>query len=128
VPQLSPIEILVVATIALIVFGPEKLPQIARSIGRGASELRRMAADVRDEFQAGLDLDDEEPPKSSRRPHPNERANPSTSPTATDDANATGDDASATGHDADGTGDEASDIGDGPAVTGDEGRDGGPSH
>jgi Tat protein translocase TatB subunit len=121
VPQLSPIEILVVATIALIVFGPEKLPQIARSIGRGASELRRMAADVKDEFQAGLDLDDEAPPKRSRRPHPNERATPSTSPTAVDDASGTGDDASGTGDDASGTEDE-------PAVTGDEGRDDGPSH
>jgi Tat protein translocase TatB subunit len=78
-PQLSPIEILVVATIALIVFGPEKLPQIARTIGRGASELRRMATEVKDEFQAGLDLDeDDEPPKKpSRRPHPNERTTPS---------------------------------------------------
>ena len=73
-PQLSPIEILVVATIALIVFGPEKLPQIARTIGRSAAELRRMATEVKEEFQAGLDLDDDEPPKPSRRPHPNEVA------------------------------------------------------
>jgi sec-independent protein translocase protein TatB len=76
-PQLSPIEILVVATIALIVFGPEKLPQIARTIGRSAAELRRMANEVKDEFQAGLDLDlddEDETPKPSRRPHPNEAA------------------------------------------------------
>jgi Tat protein translocase TatB subunit len=77
VPQLSPIEILVVATIALIVFGPEKLPQIARTIGRGASELRRMASDVKEEFEAGLELDDDRPKKKpSRRPHPNELAAP----------------------------------------------------
>jgi sec-independent protein translocase protein TatB len=65
-PSLSPLEILVVAVIALIVFGPEKLPQIARNIGRTASDLRRMAAEVRHEFDAGLDLDDdeEEPPRS----------------------------------------------------------------
>lgn len=76
-PQLSPLEILVVATIALIVFGPEKLPQIARTIGRGASELRRMASEVKDEFQVGLDIDDDEPPKKvSRRPHPNVLATP----------------------------------------------------
>ena len=78
-PQLSPIEILVVATIALIVFGPEKLPQIARTIGRSAAELRRMANEVKEEFQAGLDLDlddedEDEAPKPSRRPHPNEAA------------------------------------------------------
>jgi Sec-independent protein translocase protein TatA len=70
-----------VATIALIVFGPEKLPQIARTIGRSASELRRMATDVKEEFQAGLDVEDEEPKKLSRRPHPNELATPA-APTA----------------------------------------------
>jgi sec-independent protein translocase protein TatB len=57
-PQIGPMEILVVGVIALIVFGPQKLPEIARSIGRAASELRRMASDVRDEFEAGINLED----------------------------------------------------------------------
>lgn len=58
-PQIGPLEILVVGAIALIVFGPEKLPQIARQIGKTANELRRMAADVKQEFDAGLDEDEE---------------------------------------------------------------------
>jgi Tat protein translocase TatB subunit len=57
-PSIGPMEILVVGVIALIVFGPQKLPEIARSIGRAASELRRMASDVRDEFEAGINLED----------------------------------------------------------------------
>lgn len=65
-PQLSPIEILVIIMVALVVFGPEKLPHIARQIGRAASELRRMASEVKDEFQDVLDLNlDDEP-----EPHP----------------------------------------------------------
>jgi Tat protein translocase TatB subunit len=59
-PQIGPMEILVVGVIALIVFGPQKLPEIARSIGRAASELRRMASDVRDEFEAGINLEDKD--------------------------------------------------------------------
>ena len=59
-PQLSPLEILVVSALALIVFGPEKLPQIARTIGRGISELRRMASDVKQEFEVGLNIDDDD--------------------------------------------------------------------
>jgi sec-independent protein translocase protein TatB len=59
-PQIGPMEILVVGVIALIVFGPQRLPEIARSIGRAASELRRMASDVRDEFEAGINLEDRE--------------------------------------------------------------------
>jgi Tat protein translocase TatB subunit len=65
-PQIGPLEILIVAAIALIVFGPDKLPGIARSVGRAASELRRMATDVTDEFKSGLD--DEEAPAAKKKP------------------------------------------------------------
>ena len=57
-PQIGPMEILVVAALALIVFGPEKLPEIARTVGRTASQLRRMANEVRAEFDA--DVEDEQ--------------------------------------------------------------------
>lgn len=56
-PQIGPLEILVVGVIALIVFGPQRLPEIARTVGKTLAELRRMAADVRSEFQEGMDLD-----------------------------------------------------------------------
>jgi Tat protein translocase TatB subunit len=56
-PQLGPLEIMVVALVALVVFGPEKLPEIARTIGKAASELRRMASEAKNEFEAGLDPD-----------------------------------------------------------------------
>lgn len=66
-PQIGPLEILVVAAIALIVFGPERLPHMARQIGKFASEMRRMAIEVRDEFQMGLD-DDEEDEEDTEEP------------------------------------------------------------
>ena len=59
-PQIGPLEILVVSAIALIVFGPEKLPEIARSIGRAAAELRRVASDAKAEFESGLNDDDDD--------------------------------------------------------------------
>ena len=60
-PQIGPLELLTVGVIALIVFGPHKLPEIARSIGRAMSELRRMATEVKDEFEAGFDAAEQEP-------------------------------------------------------------------
>lgn len=39
-------ELLVVLFIALLVFGPQKLPEIARQIGRAMSEMRRMVDDT----------------------------------------------------------------------------------
>ena len=43
-------EIAVVLIVALLVLGPEKLPKIARQLGRGVRELRRVAG----EFQSAL--------------------------------------------------------------------------
>ena len=48
-----------VLVVALIVFGPEKLPGMARTVGRTMNQLRRMADEVKGEFQAGLDDEDE---------------------------------------------------------------------
>lgn len=59
-PQIGPLEIFIVAAIALIVFGPQKLPEIARTIGRFMSEVRRMASEVKSEFDAGIDDDEDE--------------------------------------------------------------------
>ena len=38
-PNIGPMEILVVLIIALIVFGPKRLPELGKSLGRGISEF-----------------------------------------------------------------------------------------
>jgi len=52
--SLSPVKILVVLIVALIVLGPEKLPQVARQMGAAWGDLRRLRSrlesEVRDVF------------------------------------------------------------------------------
>ena len=43
-------ELLVIFAIALVVLGPEALPELARSLGRGLAEFRRASNDLRREF------------------------------------------------------------------------------
>jgi Tat protein translocase TatB subunit len=69
-PSLSPLEVVTVAVVALIVFGPQKLPQIARQIGRAMNEVRRMASEVKSEFDSGLRYDDEDEDEKPRRSEP----------------------------------------------------------
>jgi sec-independent protein translocase protein TatA len=38
--QVGPLELIVVLIIALIVLGPQRLPDVARSVGRGMREFR----------------------------------------------------------------------------------------
>ena len=52
--DLSPEKILVVGLIALIVLGPERLPQAARTAGRMLAELRRISAGVQNEVTGVL--------------------------------------------------------------------------
>lgn len=49
-----------IAAVALIVFGPQKLPEIARTVGRFMQQMRRMAAEVKSEFETGLDDPDDD--------------------------------------------------------------------
>jgi sec-independent protein translocase protein TatB len=66
--DLSVSKLLVLAVIALIVFGPHELPKIARQAGRALRDLRRIAegakADLRDGLGPGFqdfDFDDLNP-------------------------------------------------------------------
>jgi TatA/E family protein of Tat protein translocase len=51
-------EILVILVVALLVLGPERLPEAARQVGRVMAELRRMSsgfqAEIRDAMQTPL--------------------------------------------------------------------------
>jgi Tat protein translocase TatB subunit len=48
---LGPTEIIIILVVALIFVGPAKLPEIARSIGRGLRDLRRVSDDFQREIQ-----------------------------------------------------------------------------
>ena len=41
-------ELIIIAIIALVIFGPGKLPEVAQSLGRGVREFRKAASDVTD--------------------------------------------------------------------------------
>jgi TatA/E family protein of Tat protein translocase len=39
-------ELLIIAIVALLIVGPKKLPEIARSLGKGLQEFKKTAEDV----------------------------------------------------------------------------------
>ena len=48
-------EIVVIFFLVLLLFGPDKLPELARQIGKGLREIRK----VSDEFRSQLKIDDD---------------------------------------------------------------------
>lgn len=58
--SLGPLEILVILVMALLVFGPKRLPEVGRQVGGALRELRRMQEQVRSELGSVLSVDGDE--------------------------------------------------------------------
>lgn len=52
-------EIFIFLVIALILFGPTKLPQLARAIGKSLREFKDSLSGVRNDFEKGLSDEEE---------------------------------------------------------------------
>jgi TatA/E family protein of Tat protein translocase len=73
-------EIVVLMVMALLVFGPDKLPDLGRRLGRAMREFRRASDDFRSTIETNLQFNEESilPPSAT--------ATPSTEPPATEPA------------------------------------------
>jgi sec-independent protein translocase protein TatB len=49
-------EIAVIIVVALLVLGPKRLPEVARALGKGLAEFRRVTGEVNKELQTAKDL------------------------------------------------------------------------
>jgi len=54
-------ELIIILIIALILLGPKKLPDIAKSMGRALGEFQRASDDLKKEMNHASDLTAEEP-------------------------------------------------------------------
>src|SRR5262252_2977449 len=55
-------EMLVIGVLALLVFGPGKLPELGRMIGRALREFRRASDEFRSTVETNLHINDPDPP------------------------------------------------------------------
>ena len=53
-------ELVVIFLVALLVFGPKRLPDLGRSIGRGLSEFRRASNDLKGSIEREIETLDQE--------------------------------------------------------------------
>lgn len=77
-PNVGPLELMLILVIALLVVGPKRLPEMGRSIGKGLREFRRAQDEVRQTLRMDLD---EEPETPTSRPQAHRRVAPAGDPT-----------------------------------------------
>ena len=51
-------ELLIIFVIALIIFGPRKLPELGKSLGRSLSEFKRASNDLRNTLEEEIRIED----------------------------------------------------------------------
>ncbi|CAN5451336.1 MAG: twin-arginine translocase TatA/TatE family subunit [Acidobacteria bacterium] len=52
-------ELLIILTIALIIFGPRKLPELGRSLGRSLQEFKRASHELRNTLDDEVRIEEE---------------------------------------------------------------------
>ncbi len=61
-------ELAVIVVIALIIFGPDKLPEVARGIGKAMKEVRKITSGVESSFKEEFDsiMEEGEPESAAK--------------------------------------------------------------
>ena len=49
-------ELLIILLVALLLFGPRKLPELGRSLGQSIREFQKGAKSIREEFEKAADV------------------------------------------------------------------------
>lgn len=70
-------ELIIIFVIALIIFGPRKLPELGRSLGKSLAEFKRASNELRNTLEEEIRLEEQKPePKPKVEPSRTAEAGP----------------------------------------------------
>jgi len=82
-------ELIIIFIIALLIFGPKKLPDLGKALGRGIAEFRKASDELRDGIVSQIRLEEEmEPPRypaSQAKPQAGQASSPPSPEVRADD-------------------------------------------
>jgi TatA/E family protein of Tat protein translocase len=58
-------ELIIIMVIALIIFGPRKLPELGKSLGRSINEFKRASTDLQNTLEQEIKLEEQKEQKSA---------------------------------------------------------------
>jgi sec-independent protein translocase protein TatA len=63
-------ELIVIFVIALIIFGPRRLPELGKSLGKSINEFKKASNDLRNSLEEEIRLEEQKPPTQAQAPRP----------------------------------------------------------
>ena len=63
-------ELIIILVVALIFFGPRKLPELGRSLGRGLSEFKRASNELRSTLEEEIRVEEHQERQTAAAPKP----------------------------------------------------------
>jgi len=63
-------ELIVIMVIALIIFGPRKLPELGRSLGRSLSEFKRASNELKHTLDEEIRVEEQKTAEQQKAPEP----------------------------------------------------------
>ena len=69
-------ELIIILTIALIIFGPRKLPELGRSLGRSLSEFKRASNELKHTLDEEIRIEEQRSAERQRPAEPVAAATP----------------------------------------------------
>ena len=62
-------ELIIIFTIALIIFGPRKLPELGKSLGKSLAEFKRASNELKSTLEEEIRLEDQRSAQRTADPH-----------------------------------------------------------
>jgi sec-independent protein translocase protein TatA len=63
-------ELIIILVIALIIFGPRKLPELGKSLGKSINEFKRASADLQNTLEQEIKLEEQKTATEATPPPP----------------------------------------------------------
>ena len=80
-------ELVIILVLALIIFGPRKLPELGRSLGRSIGEFRRASNELRSTLEEEIRIEDQKAPAAASSPASERPAESPDDPASTSSSN-----------------------------------------
>jgi sec-independent protein translocase protein TatA len=75
-------ELIIILVIALIIFGPRKLPELGKSLGRSLNEFKRASQDLQNTLEQEIKLEEQKDQARARPEQPSTPSSDGPGPTA----------------------------------------------